>query len=170
MKKPSPEYSHTTEADSQEIFNDIRLLVQHIRLASRDSEASIGLSAAQLFVLRFVSEEDRLSVNDLAERTMTHQSSVSTVIQKLEAKRLVKRSVSDSDGRKFEFSLTKNGAAIMRKAPLPVQNILMDALDKMDPKVRKKFADCFSEFLNLADIHGEPPLLFADSATKKRKK
>jgi DNA-binding MarR family transcriptional regulator len=172
MKKPPPDRSFTIGTDPREILDDIRLLVQHIRLASRDSEKQIGLSAAQLFVLHKLADEEGLSVNDLADRTMTHQSSVSSVVQKLESKGLITRTVSENDGRKFKFSLTKKGSAIMEKAPHPVQDSLIEALEKMDPEVLREFAHGFSAFLKLADIKGKPPLLFAEDTIsgKTRKK
>jgi DNA-binding MarR family transcriptional regulator len=172
MKKPPPDRSFTIGTDPREILDDIRLLVQHIRLASRDSEKQIGLSAAQLFVLHKIGDEEGLSVNDLADRTMTHQSSVSSVVQKLESKGLVRRSVSENDGRKSMFFLTKKGSALMEKAPQPVQDTLIEALEKMDPKALREFAEGFSAFLRLANIKGRPPLLFAEDtlAPKTRKK
>ncbi|MDP4221529.1 MAG: MarR family transcriptional regulator [Bacteroidota bacterium] len=147
-------------ADSTQILNDIRRLVQAIRMASLDSEKKIGLSVAQLLILQRLREEDDLSVNDLAERTMTHQSSVSVIVKKLEQKRLVKRSTSDEDARKYKISLTKKGAALMKKAPPPVHDTLIDALEKLDPKTRGKFAEGFSAFLKMASINGTSPIVF----------
>ncbi|MFI5263502.1 MAG: MarR family winged helix-turn-helix transcriptional regulator [Candidatus Kapaibacterium sp.] len=167
MKKAVP---RSATKESRNIMDDIRRLVQAIRLASSDSEKQIGLSAAQLFVLHKLSEEQGLSINDLAERTMTHQSSVSVVVQKLEAKGLLKRLVADHDGRKFKLSLTKKGMTRMKKAPSAVQDTLIGALEKLEPKMRKNFATGFSSFLRLAGIEGEAPLLFAEDKSLKRKK
>jgi DNA-binding MarR family transcriptional regulator len=166
MKKNVPPNAKT---QSHEIFNDIRRLVQAIRIASRDSEKKIGLSAAQLFVLQRLGEEEDLSINDLAERTLTHQSSVSVVVQKLEAKGLVKRAIADHDGRKNILSLTKKGAALIEKAPTPVQDELIEALEKLDPKIREDFATGFSAFLRMAKISKEAPLLFADDTIKRKR-
>src|SRR5579872_3229507 len=101
MKKSIPRKT----ADPADILNDIRRLVQAIRITSLDSEKKFGIGAAQLLILQRLSEEDGLSINELANRTATHQSSVSVVIQKLEKKGLVKRTISDQDGRKSNISL-----------------------------------------------------------------
>jgi DNA-binding MarR family transcriptional regulator len=170
MKKIVPHNDRHAAKESKDILNDIRRLVQYIRLASRDSEKQFGLSAAQLFVLHRLFEEEGLSINDLAERTMTHQSSVSVVVQKLETKGYVKKTVFDGDGRKFKLSLTKKGEALIQKAPNAIQDTLIDALEKVDPKVKKNFAKGFSTFLRLAGIEGEAPLLFAEDIEKKRKR
>src|SRR4051812_36810736 len=123
---------------SREILDDIRRLVQAVRLASRESERSVGLSAAQLFVLHKLSEEGGLSINDLADATLTHQSSVSVVVQKLAAKGLVQRSKSGADGRKLELSLTKKGAIAFKKSPQVIQEKLIEAVNSMKPNNRRE--------------------------------
>jgi DNA-binding MarR family transcriptional regulator len=169
MKKLVPHKDGITH-ESQEILNDIRRLVQAIRLSSRESEKKFGLSAAQLFVLHKLSEEEGLSINDLAERTLTHQSSVSVIVQKLKAKGLVKKTISDGDGRKSQLSLTKKGETTIKKAPAAVQEILIEAIEELDPKMRKNFATGFSSFLKFAGMKGEAPLLFAEDGEKKQRK
>lgn len=156
--------------ESREIIDDIRRLVQAIRLSSGESEKSLGLSAAQLFVLHKLGEEKGLSINDLAERTLTHQSSVSVIVQKLETKKLVKRSVSNQDARKYNVFLTKKGAALAKKAPQSIQDRLIKALTKMKPDMRHQFSRTFTTFLSKAGIKGEAPMMFDDGAAKKRKK
>lgn len=69
-------------ADLQTILDGIRSLVNRLRESSREAERRIGLTAAQLFVLQLLRASDDLSVNDLAARTYTHQSSVSVVVSR----------------------------------------------------------------------------------------
>ncbi len=168
MIKLSPN-NLTTE--SRKIINDIRRLVQSIRLASGESEKRVGLSAAQLFVLHKLGEENELSINDLAQRTLTHQSSVSVIVQKLVYQGLVMRSKSEEDARQLQISLTRKGRALLKKAPHAVQDILIAALKKMPPKSRKEFARTLSQFLDKAGISGKAAsLLFDDSTSKKKRK
>lgn len=167
MKSPPKSFS----AESRNILDGIRRLVQSIRLASRDSEKKVGLSAAQLFVLHKLGEEDGLSINTLAERTLTHQSSVSVVVQKLEEKKLIIRSRSESDGRQTEISLSAKGRKLLKKAPHAVQDNLLDAMKQMNPTSRKMLSDSLSEFLTKAGLSSTTaPLLFDEGGAKKRKK
>ncbi len=165
--KQSP---HTASRESREILDDIRRLVQAIRLSSGNSEKDLGLSAAQLFVLHKLREENGLSINDLGERTLTHQSSVSVIVQKLEAKKLVKRTVSETDGRKFNVMLTAKGVALMKKAPPSIQDSLIAALAKMKPEMRRQFSLSFAVFLQKAGIKGKASMMFDDTIVRKRKK
>src|SRR4051812_8935149 len=92
-----------------DILNALRVLVQSLSAASRSSEQSVGLTGAQLFVLEKLAESGELTVNELAERTHTHQSTVSVVVSKLVDKDLVSRVRSASDARVQILSITKTG-------------------------------------------------------------
>jgi DNA-binding MarR family transcriptional regulator len=88
--------SHVSRGAAREVqavLDGIRRIVHSLHASSRAAERRIGLSAAQLFVLRRLAETDGLSINELAEKTFTHQSSVSVVASRLEARRLVARQV-----------------------------------------------------------------------------
>ncbi len=162
--------SQKATKESKEIINDIRRLVQSIRMASSESEQSVGLTAAQLFVMHKLGEEGGLSINDLADRTLTHQSSVSVIVQKLEEKGLVSRLRAAEDGRRFELTLSKKGAALLKKAPHSIQERLIKALKKMEPDMRHQFSVTFTSFLSLANIKGDAPMMFDETVTQKRKK
>ena len=79
-----------TSSRHPHVLDAMRRIVQALRESSRWAERHVGLSGAQLFVLQTLAETPGLSVNELAERTHTHQSSVSVVVSRLAA-RLVER-------------------------------------------------------------------------------
>src|SRR4051812_49679467 len=74
-----------TDRATREVLDAIRRVVRTLREASRHSDRVVGVSAAQLFVLQRLAGTRGLSVNELAARTLTHQSSVSVVVSKLAA-------------------------------------------------------------------------------------
>ncbi|HYM21009.1 MAG TPA: MarR family transcriptional regulator [Candidatus Kapabacteria bacterium] len=160
---------HSVSLETRNIINSIRRLVQSIRVASRDSEKKVGLSAAQLFVLQKLKEEHGLSLNDLAERTLTHQSSVSVVIKRLVEKDLVRRERSDEDGRQLVLGITPKGRRLLVRAPHAKQDWLITALEQMKPVSRKRFDRAFTELLELSGLakKGYPPLLFAETGPNK---
>ena len=159
---------HPVSDDSRIILDGIRRLVQSIRVASRESEKKVGLSAAQLFVLHKLGEDGGLSINELANHTLTHQSSVSVVVQKLADQGLVIRSKSDTDARQLNISLTHKGKALLKKAPHAVQDTIITALEKMKPESRRQLSRTLSQFLHKAGIADKSaPLLFDDTLQKK---
>ena len=105
---------------TRRILDSIRRIVQLLRESSREAEA-LGLSGAQLFVLRTAADSPGLSVGALAERTRTHQSSVSVVVARLVEQGLLERSTAPDDSRRAEVRLTPEGLQRIRSAPATAQ-------------------------------------------------
>jgi MarR family transcriptional regulator, lower aerobic nicotinate degradation pathway regulator len=114
-------------------MDSIRSIVHALRVSSREIEQKLGISSAQLYVLQELNDSPALSINELAERTFTHQSSVSMVVARLVDSRLVTRTASRADGRRLAVSLTPAGRAILRRSPATAQTRLINALREMAP-------------------------------------
>src|ERR1043166_818990 len=97
-------------------LNCVRSIVRAQRINTRAIELKMGISLAQLFVLQQLAERPAESLNDLAERTATHQSSVSVVVRRLVERGLVTRISSASDKRRIEISVTSAGRALLSGA------------------------------------------------------
>jgi DNA-binding MarR family transcriptional regulator len=168
-----PTASRAISPETRNILNAIRRLVQTIRVASRDSEKTVGLSAAQLFVLRKLDEEGDLSLNDLADATLTHQSSVSVVVTKLVERGLIKRVRSKHDGRQLVLNVTAKGLALLKKAPKPAQDNLIVGIESLDAKTRKELDGSLAKLtkaLHLSPDKPAPMLFEGDGATKNKRK
>ena len=73
------------------VMDALRRIVRTLRISARAAEARLGISSAQVFVLQQLKKQDASSIDELAERTLTHQSSVSAVVGRLAARGLVTR-------------------------------------------------------------------------------
>src|ERR1051326_6050966 len=96
-------------ADRQTVeraMNAVRSIVRAQRINTRAIELKMGISLAQLFVLQQLADRPSDSLNDLAERTATHQSSVSVVVRRLVERGLVSRTASSVDQRRLQMDLT----------------------------------------------------------------
>ena len=113
------------------VVNGVRRLDRGLRLAAREVERVTGMSAAQLFVLEQLAREPASSIGDLAARTMTDRSSVSVIVDRLAAKRLVTRVTSEGDRRRFEVRITRAGRTVLERAPTPPTDLLIAALESM---------------------------------------
>ena len=78
-------------------LNAVRSIVRALRINTRAIELKMGISLAQLFVLQQLAEKPAESLNELAERTATHQSSVSVVVRRLVERGYVSRTASALD-------------------------------------------------------------------------
>lgn len=140
-----------------EVMDYIRHIFKALRVSSSQFEKELGLSAAQIFVMKKLKKEPGLSINDLALRTTTHQSSVSVVVKKLEEQGLVSRMISKEDSRKVVVSLTPSGLEKLSEIPRTVQEEMLDALQKMDPEKTVLFAQVMKEFVANAGIIENSP-------------
>src|SRR5438270_3989234 len=87
-------------------MNAVRSVVRGLRINTRAIESKMGISLAQLFVLQQLAERPATSLNELAERTATHQSSVSVVVRRLVDGGYVSRTTSPQDKRRIEIDVT----------------------------------------------------------------
>lgn len=154
----------TAGDEGKRVLNALRQLVRALRLFDREAQSRYGLTAAQIYVLHTLqSSEDPLSLNELAERTATDQSSASVVVQKLVDSDLVTRSPRREDRRQVELRLTARGRAAARNAPEPAQQRILGAIEAMSPADRKRFAALFESFVGAMGATGShPPMLFED--------
>lgn len=162
-------HSPNDESDIQKVLDAVRRIVRALRVSSRRAEKNLGLSGAQLFVLQKIGEGPGLSLNELAEKTLTHQSSVSVVVSRLVEKGFIERKVSKDDGRRMTLGLTATGKRCIRKSPEAVQRKLIAALELLPAAERRKLADLFTLVVSNAGLsHETPALLFEEESTRPR--
>lgn len=153
---------------SQRILDSIRRIVRLLREGSHASEASVGLSAAQLFVLQKLEPTQPLSLNELAGRTLTHQSSVSVVVSKLVERGLVQRRAAESDARRLAILPTKEGLRLRNRAPTPAaQDRLLSALSTLPAAEQRRLADALDQLVSALGLdEREAPMLFTDEPSR----
>src|SRR5579871_3350761 len=109
----------------------VRALVKVLRRSARAVERRTGVTNAQLFILRQLAATDGLSINEIADRALTGQNTVSTIVARLARQSLVRRGRVLSDGRRVVVTLTPTGRRLLRHAPEPPTARLLTALDRM---------------------------------------
>lgn len=141
-------------------MNAIRSIVRALRINTRAIELKMGISLAQLFVLQQLAERAAASLNELAERTATHQSSVSVVVRRLVERGFVSRTASTADKRRIEIELTPEGRRLLEGAPITIQTQMMNAMQRLRPDDRGLLADLLERWLREAKIDfAAPPML-----------
>ena len=134
-----------------DVIDSIKVLVKALRDSGRDAEQKLGITSAQLYVLQALRERPA-SINELAARTYTHQSSVSMVVARLVESRLVTRSTARGDARKVLISLTATGRNLVKKAPDGAQTRLVSALSEMTRSDLKSLANQLNALIGIMDM------------------
>jgi DNA-binding MarR family transcriptional regulator len=109
----------------------IRALVKALHQSARAVERGTGITNAQVFILQQLAESDGLSINELADRALTGQNTVSMVVARLTRRSLVHRGRALGDGRRVVVTLTPAGRRLLRRAPQPPTARLLAALAEL---------------------------------------
>ncbi len=161
----------TADSEGKRVLDAIRLLVRSLRLFDREAQSKHGITAAQSFVLHALDDAEVLSLNELAERTATDQSSASVVVQKLVDAGYVSRTPRKDDRRHVDLKLTAKGRGVIRRSPAPAQQKILDAINAMSSRDRKQFAEMLDMFVDAIGAGGrKAPMLFEDETPKSRKR
>jgi MarR family transcriptional regulator, lower aerobic nicotinate degradation pathway regulator len=155
--------------DTRAVLDSVRRIVQTLHESSRRAERHVGLTGAQLFVLQNLADSPDLSLNELAARTRTHQSSVSTVVTRLVERRFVVRSRSAADARRIALRLTARGRRLIDAAPDVAQARLIRAIERLPIGRRRALArslDALTRAMALAD---ERAVMFFDDRARHRR-
>jgi DNA-binding MarR family transcriptional regulator len=153
------------QGDIALVFNTLRRLVHTMHAASHETERRLGVTGAQLFVLTQLRTTPSLSINALAERTMTHQSTVSVVVRRLVRRKLVKKVRAADDGRRVELTLTPAGATLLRKAPEVMQVRLARAIESLQPEDRAALERGLGHLANELGVRDIPAPMFFESVS-----
>jgi MarR family transcriptional regulator, lower aerobic nicotinate degradation pathway regulator len=154
--------------ETQAALDGIRRIVHALRESSRWAERNLGLSGAQLFVLQKLAESPAVSVNELAERTRTHQSSVSAVVTRLVSRGLVRRVRSGVDRRSVELSLSPSGVRVAARAPDVPQERLIRGIEQLAVARRRQLASALTELAQALDTAGRAPSMFFEDRAVRR--
>jgi DNA-binding MarR family transcriptional regulator len=155
-------------SDVRRTLDALRRIVQTLRTAGRAGERRVGLSSAQLFALQRIADHPGASVNDIAARTFTHQSSVSVVIQRLVEQGLVAKVPAPDDRRRQLLAVTAAGQRVLQRAPAVVQDRLIEAIAALPAAERHALSASLERVARfLAPEPAPPAMLFEDGAGRR---
>jgi DNA-binding MarR family transcriptional regulator len=129
-----PHLSLTGPGDVAEVVRVLRRLFRAIHEHSKAVLAQSGLSGPQVWALSLLTAHPGLSAGELAERMFVHPSTLTGIIDRLQRKRLITRTVNRSDKRGVHLAATRTGLKLLRRTPPPVQVGLTRALADLPPR------------------------------------
>ena len=163
----------TLTEDGAKALQAVRGLVASLARTARLVEQRTGMSNAQVFLLQQIAAESDLSVNELAARAMTHQSTASVVLSRLERRGLVQRVRSPDDARSVVLRLTPAGRRLLRRAPAPATSAIVAAIGRLSPREVRMLRGGLAALAREAGFTiDDSPMLFQegdDSAGRRRR-
>lgn len=141
-------------ASAEEAFSKLLQLVRTVQTGMQNIEGSHRLSGSQLWALWQISAQPGLRVTELAVAQHIHPSTASNLLDKLEARGLVRRERRDTDNRVVRLYLAEPGLKLAKDIPGPMQGRLRRALREVPPPV---LAGLLKGMASVLDIMSEPP-------------
>lgn len=104
-----------------EVLIAIRRVIRATDLHSKHLAKTTGLTSPQILLLQTVRDKGEVTIGELATEISLSQATVTTIIDRLEKRKLVYRERSETDKRKVHAYLTDEGREVLRDAPTPLQ-------------------------------------------------
>ena len=147
-----------------------RRIVQALRTDARHGDRRGPISHAQLFALQQIARYPRSSINDIAARTFTHQSSVSVVVQRLVRRGLVEKIAASDDRRRQLLAVTPRGRRVLQRAATAVPERLIAALSALPEMESRAFAGALTRIAEaVSNGSGHPPMFMEGRMKRGRR-
>jgi len=132
-----------------EVIRLIRKLMQVGEHYSRELHKNYDISAPQLACLLALYEKGPMSPSRIARSIMVSSSTVTGILDRLEAKELVRRVRNPRDRRSITVSLTETGRRLAEIAPPPVQQRIVNGLKRLPDEEFQEILQGLSRLLGL---------------------
>lgn len=106
----------------EEVLVALRRLIRATDLHSKYLAKTTGLTAPQILLLQTIRDNDYLTIGELAAIVSLSQATVTTILDRLEKRKLIFRERSTVDKRKVFAFLTDEGTEMLKTAPIPLQD------------------------------------------------
>lgn len=105
----------------EELLVALRKVIRAIDLRSKQLNREVGLTGPQLLVMQSVGKLPGIMVRQIAENINLSAATVTSILDRLETKKLVHRIRSTEDKRRVGVFLTEAGQELIANAPMPLQ-------------------------------------------------
>lgn len=106
---------------SEDALIALRQIQRRTELASKKLAAQAGLTPSQLLVMQILAERGEISAGQISDMTQLKHATITSLVDKLEARGLVCRRRCEEDRRKVWLTLLPEGEAVITSAPSLLQ-------------------------------------------------
>jgi DNA-binding MarR family transcriptional regulator len=143
----------------------LRRILRATEQHGRALAAASGLTPVQMRVLKLLEVDGLSTPKTLASQLRVSQATVTALIDRLEAKKMVERQRSDYDRRQTNISLTEAGKSALAGAPDPLQDQFVarfDALADWEQAMIVAALERVAQMMDASEIDASPVLDLGD--------
>ncbi|MEM7217201.1 MAG: MarR family winged helix-turn-helix transcriptional regulator [Pseudomonadota bacterium] len=115
-----------------QVLVTLRQIIRATDLYSRQLSKKSGLTAPQLLVIRAVNDLGEVPLSTLSADISLSQGTVSSILDRLEDRGIVRRERSRADKRVVHAVLTDAGRSALDAAPKPLQDVFSDRFEALE--------------------------------------
>ncbi|GAC16728.1 MarR family winged helix-turn-helix transcriptional regulator [Aliiglaciecola lipolytica] len=145
----------------ESLLVSLRKVIRAIDLYSKKLSKETGLTSPQLIVLQHISNSDGVMVKDIATNINLSSATVTSILDRLEARGFLIRERSVVDKRKVELHLTDEGAAAIKESPTLLQQHFItrfEAMEEWEQSQMLATMERMAMMMDASDIDAAPML------------
>lgn len=122
-----------------------------IDLRSKQLEKEAGLTVPQLLVMQSLLESGKSSATQIAREVNLSPGTITSLLNRLEAKGCIRRERDSADRRVISVRLTGDGRRRLENAPSLLQEEFVDRFERLEPWERKMLTSAVERVASLMD-------------------
>ncbi len=123
-------------------------------MSSRLLENDYGVTAPQLICLIEIGAVESITQIQLSDRVHVTPSTLVGVLDRLQAKKRIRRRRDQVDRRRINVSATAAGLHLVQQAPPPLQDTLLKGLGRLPERDLKSMAVALERLVDLLEARG----------------
>jgi DNA-binding MarR family transcriptional regulator len=150
-----------------ELLVELRRISRATDLQSKRMVKASGLTIPQVMVLRAIADLGDVTVRRVSRHVSLSQATVTTILNRLESRRLVTRVRSELDKRVVNARLTTAGESVLANAPTLLHERFIERFEALSQGEQSRIVDAMRQVAGLmdADELDTAPLLQVDHTT-----
>jgi len=134
------------------VLEALRRIIRAVDLHSRKLLAQYKITSPQLVCLLSVNEHEPVTPSAIARHIHLSPSTVIGILDRLEAKGLIRRERDLKDRRLVHVSITEGGKALVGSAPSPLQDTFTEAMSQRPEAEQEAIADALDRIVEMMEV------------------
>lgn len=135
----------------EELLVALRKVIRAIDMRSRQLNKDVGLTGPQLIVLQEVGKNPGIMVKQIAQSINLSPATVTSILDRMEARALVNRVRSIEDKRRVGVFLSESGQAALSAAPLPLQEHFLNRFNNLEEWEKSQMVSTMQRIATMMD-------------------
>lgn len=153
-----------------DILIALRRIIRATDSYSKHLSKVSGLTAPQLLIMQAIHNSGDVTIKSISLQVSLSQATVTTILDRLESRGLIRRLRSQTDKRIVHANLTKEGQLLLNQAPTPLQQQFVERFQQLNDWEQNLLLSSVQRIAEMMDAQGldAAPLLDVGEANRQQ--